>query len=59
MLGHARHDKCLNASVLLAVRMFWEEAGFGYGSGGRTRTGTELPQLDFESSVSTNFTTPP
>ena len=29
------------------------------GSGGRTRTGTELPQPDFESGVSTNFTTPP
>jgi hypothetical protein len=28
------------------------------GAGGRTRTGTLLPKLDFESSASTNFATP-
>lgn len=28
------------------------------GAEGRTRTDTELPLLDFESSASTNFTTP-
>jgi hypothetical protein len=28
------------------------------GTGGRTRTATLLPELDFESNVSTNFTTP-
>ncbi len=28
------------------------------GAEGRTRTDTELPQLDFESSASTNFATP-
>ena len=27
------------------------------GAGGRSRTGTELPPLDFESSASANFTT--
>ena len=29
-----------------------------HGAGGRTRTDTLLPKLDFESSASTNFATP-
>ena len=29
-----------------------------YGAGARNRTGTESPPVDFESTASTNFTTP-
>jgi hypothetical protein len=35
-----------------------EAAGLLFGAGGRNRTDTELPPLDFESSASTSFTTP-
>ena len=34
------------------------ERGPKIGTGGRTRTATLSPELDFESNVSTNFTTP-
>ncbi len=35
-----------------------EDLVFFFGTGGRTRTGTLLRASDFESDVSTNFTTP-
>ncbi len=48
----------MKASVYQGLWMILDGAGCICGAGGRTRTDTEFPQLDFESSASTNFATP-
>jgi hypothetical protein len=53
-VGHTRNEKPRNYA---GFRAFLDYFGLAFGTSGRTRTDTLLRARDFESRVSTNFTT--